>query len=128
MGYLQDLYEGDKEIAWANNHLQDDGKLIKELNEKGLYVVYERSAVYGRQTDAFLGTCTKVRGAFRKMDDIPQDWLAEIAHGGDSDYEMALASPPQPEEPEEPDTGFDYTPPESYIYPPCNDGNEEIPF
>lgn len=127
MGYLDDLYQGDREIVAAQGLLVNDTALIESLKALGLFVVFSVSAVFGRQTDAFMGNATELVGAFKTRKDIPENIL-KAAEDEDQDPEhyWVLCSPPEGD----PNAGWDDVPQGGIVatYEPGEDTSDEIPF
>lgn len=95
MDFLQSLYENDKRMA----RIYDCSQQAEELRRAGFYVAVAHSAVYGDQTDAYLGTSTEVIGAVRSKDDICFRWTNE--EDFHSDYYVTILDPIIEEVPEE---------------------------
>lgn len=63
MGYLQDLYQGDREI-FAHER-RDDRDLAETLRARGYAVQMDEWTYYGPQTDAYLGQCYTIANVAR---------------------------------------------------------------
>jgi hypothetical protein len=59
MGYLQGLYENDKQFACIAN----DRDFAAMLQARGFYVFIHEGPVYGASTDAYMGTSYEVKKA-----------------------------------------------------------------
>lgn len=68
MSYLQDLYQGDREI-FAHEH-RDDRDLAEALRARGYAVQMDAWTMYGRQTDALMGQSYAIKGVARGEQDI----------------------------------------------------------
>jgi hypothetical protein len=90
MGYLQDLYEGDRMFTPR----PDDRDLVELLRARGYAVAVVEQAVYGPQTDALLGTSWTIDGVARMEGDIMELKAHDSADDyGDGDYRRYTLDP-----------------------------------
>lgn len=144
MGYLQDLYEGDRDILYPEAR-RIANEEIEKARASGLWVVVCTGPYYGRQTDAYCGEITKFHGAYgserlaRAISDRMNARLHDPEYGPDpeaGEYDFSTVPPVWPKraaitkmDPDHPAATFSYMPALPTDEPrPVPDLDTEIPF